>query len=75
MFNVKGRDLLAINQLNDFMDEKDPDKVKRETIKQYENLGLSAEPFKNVQYYYPYSVPKTRHWNTYLTEEEVSDNN
>ncbi len=74
MFNVKGRDLLAINQLNDFMDEKDPDKVKRETIKQYENLGLSAEPFKNVQYYYPYSVPKTRHWNTYLTEEEVSDN-
>lgn len=74
MFNVKGRDLLAIDQLNDFIDEKDPDKAKKDTIKQYEDLGLSAEPFKNVQYYYPYSIPRTRHWNTYLTEEEVSDN-
>lgn len=74
MFNVKGRDLLAIDQLNDFMDEKDPSSVRRETINKYEQLGLSAEPFKNVQYYYPYSVPKTRHWNTYLTEEEVRDN-
>ena len=39
-----------------------------------EKLGLPAEPFKNVQYYYPYSIPKTRHWNTYMTPEEVEDN-
>lgn len=74
MFNVKGKDLLAIDQPNDFMDEKNPEKAKKETLKQYEKLGLSTEPFKNVHYYYPYSVAKTRHWNTYLTEEEVNDN-
>jgi len=28
----------------------------------------------NVHYYYPYSLPKTRHWNTYMTPEEVADN-
>lgn len=74
LFNVKGKDLLAIDQLNDFADEKHPEKVKKETLKKYEELGLSAEPFKNVQYYYPYSIPKTRHWNTYLSPEEVDDN-
>ncbi len=74
MFNVKGKDLLAIDQPNDFMDEKNPERVKKETLEQYEKLGLSTEPFQNVHYYYPYSVAKTRHWNTYLTEEEVYDN-
>lgn len=74
MFNVKGKDLLAIDQPNDFMDEKNPDKAKKETFEQYEKLGLSTEPFKNVHYYYPYSVANTRYWNTYLTEEEVNDN-
>ncbi len=74
MFNVKGKDLLAIDQPNDFMDEKEPERVKKETLEQYEKLRLSTEPFQNVHYYYPYSVAKTRHWNTYLTEEEVNDN-
>jgi hypothetical protein len=74
MFNVKGKDLLAIDQPNDFADEKDPERAKKETYEQYEKLGLSTEPFKNVHYYYPYSVAKTRHWNTYLTEEQVNDN-
>jgi hypothetical protein len=74
MFNVKGKDLLAIDQPNDFAGEKDPERAKKETYEQYEKLGLSTEPFKNVHYYYPYSVAKTRHWNTYLTEEQVNDN-
>lgn len=74
LFNVKGKDLLAIDQLNDFSDERDPEKARKDTLSKYENLGLSAEPFKNVQYYYPYSIPKTRHWNTYMTPEEVEDN-
>lgn len=74
LFNVKGRDLLAIDQLNDFSDEKNPDKVRKETLKKYEELGLSAEPFKNVHYYYPYSIPNTRHWNTYISPEELEDN-
>ena len=74
LFNVKGKDLLAIDQLNDFSYESNPEQARKETLAIYEKLGLPAEPFKNVQYYYPYSIPKTRHWNTYMTPEEVEDN-
>lgn len=74
LFNVKGKDLLAIDQLNNFSDERDPEMARNETLEKYKELGLSAEPFKNVQYYYPYSIPQTRHWNTYMTPEEVEDN-
>lgn len=66
LFNVKGRDLLSIDQINDFSDEKDPVKTKNETLKKYQELGLTPEPFKNVHYYYPYSIPNTKHWNTYM---------
>lgn len=72
MFNVKGRDLLAIDQANDFADESHPAVAREETLAMYEALGLSAEPFSNVHYYYPYSV--RNHWNTYMSPEEVSDN-
>lgn len=74
LFNVKGKDLLAIDQLNDFSDERNPEQARKDTFAKYKKLGLAAEPFKNVQYYYPYSIPKTRHWNTYMTPEEVEDN-
>lgn len=74
LFNVKGKDLLAIDQINDFADERNPEASRKDTFSKYEKLGLSPEPFKNVHYYYPYSIPKTRHWNTYMTPEEVEDN-
>ena len=74
LFNVKGKDLLAIDQLNDFSDEKDPEKAKNDTLKKYLDMELTPEPFKNVHYYYPYSVPNTRHWNTYMQPDEVEDN-
>ena len=74
LFNVKGKDLLAIDQLNDFSDERNPEQARKDTFAKYEKLGLPAEPFKNVHYYYPYSIPKTRHWNTYMAPEEVEDN-
>lgn len=74
LFNVKGKDLLAIDQINDFEDERNPEAARKDTFSKYEKLGLSPEPFKNVHYYYPYSIPKTRHWNTYMTPEEVEDN-
>jgi len=45
-FNVKGRDLLAIDEPNTEL--KDEDKAL------YEELGLEPKPFKNVKYYYPY---------------------
>ena len=48
MFNVKGRDLLAI-------DEPNEDLTAEEKNRYIEMLGLSAEPFKNAKYFYPYS--------------------
>lgn len=74
LFNVKGKDLLAIDSPNDFADERDPERVKEQAYQLYKALGLNPEPFKNVHYYYPYSIQNTRHWNTYLTPEEVEDN-
>jgi len=46
-FNVKGRDLMAIDEPNTELLEAD------KAI--YSDLGLTTEPFKNVRYYYPYS--------------------
>lgn len=74
LFNVKGNDLLAIDQLNDFMDEADPAKAKADTFKRYKDLGLTPEPFKHVKYYYPYSFPNTNNRNTYLPSEIVEEN-
>ena len=74
LFNVKGKDLLAIDQINDFADEQNPEAARKDAFAKYEKLGLAPEPFKNVYYYYPYSIPKTRHWNTYMTPNEVEDN-
>lgn len=65
---------MAIDQINDFLEEKNPEQVKADTLAKYESMGLTPEPFKNVHYYYPYSIPNTRHWNTYMTPQEVEDN-
>ena len=45
-FNVKGRDLLAIDEPNIELQDKDKEL--------YKYLGLEAKPFENVKYYYPY---------------------
>lgn len=45
--NVKGRDLLAIDEPNEDLPENDK--------KMYEELGLETKPFENVKYFYPYS--------------------
>ena len=45
--NVKGRDLLALDEPNDRLDESDKDI--------YRMLGMNPTPFQNVQYFYPYS--------------------
>lgn len=45
--NVKGRDLLAIDEVND--------ELEKEQLEIYEKLGVDATPFKNVRYFYPYS--------------------
>jgi hypothetical protein len=46
-FNVKGRDLMAIDEPNMYL--SDADKAI------YKDLGLNIDPFRNVRYYYPHS--------------------
>lgn len=68
IFNVKGTDLLAIDEPNDFESEEEREKV----LAIYDELGLSKSPFKNVHYYYPYSNVQTL--NTYLKRESMNHN-
>lgn len=63
LFNVKGKDLLAIDEPGEFESKAE----KEETLALYEKLELSTEPFCNVHYYYPYSENKIG--NTYLHKE------
>ena len=49
-FNVKGRDIMAI-------DEPNPELAK-EDKSIYKELGVPAEPFTQVKYFYPYSRDK-----------------
>lgn len=68
IFNVKGRDLLAIDEPNEFENEAE----KQETLALYKDLKMSATPFQNVHYYYPYS--DNRAWNTHLDPDAVEYN-
>lgn len=68
IFNVKGRDLLAIDEPNEFESEAE----KQETLALYKDLKMSATPFQNVHYYYPYS--DNRAWNTHLDPDAVEYN-
>lgn len=68
IFNVKGKDLLAIDEPNPF----ESDAERRETHALYEAMGMSTSPFKNVHYYYPFS--KKGAWNTYLDQAAVESN-
>jgi len=68
IFNVKGKDLMAINESNDF--EGNP-KEKTKTLEEYETLKLSTEPFENVKYYIPHTVRNLKK-STYLSESEVN---
>lgn len=63
LFNVKGKDLLALDEPSEFESETE----RKATFTLYEKLGLTTEPFKNVQYYYPYASNKIG--NTYLNRE------
>jgi uncharacterized protein len=60
--NVKGRDLLAIDEIND--------DLKKEDQKIYKMLGIDTSPFQNVKYYYPYSKDVVS--STYGKKEDVN---
>lgn len=62
-FNVKGRDLLAIDEKNEELTKKDKDL--------YQELGLKDCPFKNVKYYYPYCDYKKEKVLTNAAPEDV----
>lgn len=63
-FNVKGRDLLALNEPN----EKLPDGDKRI----YKKMGWDTAPFKNVKFYYPFSSNKNvENVQSYVETEHV----
>ena len=76
MFNVKGKDLMAIDQPSDFTDDPDglsPDAAKKATFELYKQMGLAPEPFKHVRYYIPNGTSGQTAHNTYLSEEELSE--
>lgn len=65
-FNVKGRDLMAINEPNNDLPDTD--------VAIYELLGLSADPFSNVTYYYPYSKDcATKRVQSYAKPDDVEE--
>lgn len=61
VFNVKGKDLLAIDEPNDF---KGNEKDRAETFSKYEELNIDPTPFQNVTYLYPCSDCRIK--NTYI---------
>ncbi|ASF45049.1 ATP-binding protein [Methylovulum psychrotolerans] len=64
LFNVKGRDLLAIDEPNQDLNGADKDI--------YKMLGVTAEPFENVKYFYPYTKNhQSEHANTYAHPKDV----
>jgi hypothetical protein len=71
IFNVKGRDLMAIDRPNDFSAEGP---VERDRIlAEYDSLGLSTDPFKNVKYYIPYASSTSAKKSTYLTKDDIDN--
>lgn len=69
IFNVKGNDLMAIDHQNDFSTDEPGEKER--TYKEYANLGLSTDPFKNVKYYIPYASAASAKQSSYLTKEDI----
>lgn len=62
-FNVKGRDLMAIDEPNQELSSVD---------KQiYSDLGLADTPFENVRYYYPYSKSDVAKVQSYAAPSDV----
>lgn len=62
-FNVKGRDLMAIDEPNTELSEYDKGI--------YSELGLSHSPFENVRYFYPYSKNEGANVQSYAMPSDV----
>ena len=71
IFNVKGKDLMAIDRPNDF--SADSPRERERTLAEYKSLGLSTEPFNKVKYYIPYASNTSAKQSTYLTRDEIDN--
>lgn len=69
IFNVKGKDLMAIDRPNDF--STDGPGEKELVLEEYKSLGLSVEPFKHVKYYIPFASSTSAKQSTYLSLDDV----
>jgi hypothetical protein len=69
IFNVKGKDLMAIDRPNDFSTERPGE--KEQVLAEYKSLGLSTEPFKNVKYFIPFTSGTSAKQSTYLSLDDV----
>lgn len=65
LFNVKGSDLLFLDQPSTTLSEKE--------LNMYKKLGIEPKPFDNVKYYAPYKSDKVN-LNTLRTNEELMHN-
>ncbi|KAB3534496.1 ATP-binding protein [Alkaliphilus pronyensis] len=77
VFNVKGKDLLAIDEPNEFNDYDNMEKNNQdeEEVKElYKMLGLTTEPFKNVTYLYPCSGARVlnTYADKYLLDKQIA---
>ena len=68
IFNVKGKDLMAIHSPNDFSEDGEGERDR--VYQEYTDLELSTEPFKQVKYFIPYSSNSSAKQGTYLPYEE-----
>lgn len=77
IFNVKGKDLMAIHKENDFDDvtnsNESPIERRKRIHKEYEDLGLSNKPFRNVKYYIPYSAESSVRQSSYLPKNDIKE--
>ena len=71
IFNVKGRDLMAIDRKNEFQGEEYSE--KESVFADYEALGLSNEPFKNVKYFIPFTSNISHKQSTYLPKDDIEN--
>lgn len=76
LFNVKGKDLMAIHEPNDFTENGSVSlsmakKEMQVVHDMYVQMGLSPTPFKNVHYFIPSGENNREAQNTYLSDEEL----
>lgn len=75
IFNVKGKDLMAIHEPNDFNEDSEntPEEIRKKTVAEYKAIGLTGKPFDNVKYYIPYTAQNSNKTSTYLSKCDIEE--